>query len=123
MRSCISRPVQKKIGDGVSVILERTDFIQITNITFYYNGFSNLTGDSLKSMGRFRLKLLKDNNIWKTRHHMPKRSKYNSSSTEWSLINLDFTEENYGLGMYYDQIDTAHADMCFSKTSTPHSVD
>ena len=35
------------------VILERTDIIQITNISFYYNSFSILTNDSINSIGRF----------------------------------------------------------------------
>ena len=41
--------------EKVFVSWERTDFIQITNITFYYNRFSILTDDSLKSTGRFRI--------------------------------------------------------------------
>ena len=45
---------QKNSGfDNVFGSVERTDIIQITNITFYYNEFSILTTDSLKSMGRF----------------------------------------------------------------------
>ena len=35
--------------DNVFVSFERTDIIQISNITFYYNRFSILTDDSLKS--------------------------------------------------------------------------
>ena len=48
-------------SDGGYKILYRTDVIQITNITFYYNRFSILSDDSLKSMGRFRIQLLIDN--------------------------------------------------------------
>ena len=44
--------------ERVFVSWERTDNIQITNITFYYNRFSILTNDSLKSIGRFRIQLL-----------------------------------------------------------------
>ena len=39
--------------ERVFVSWERTDIIQITNITFYYNRFSILTNDSLKSMVDF----------------------------------------------------------------------
>ena len=39
----------------VFVSWERTDIIQITNITFYYNRFSILTNANLKAMGRFRI--------------------------------------------------------------------
>ena len=53
--------------ERVFVSWERTDIIQITNITFYYNRFSNLTNDSLKSMGRFRIQLLLEDNTWSTR--------------------------------------------------------
>ena len=67
------------------VLLERTDNIQITNTTFYYNRFSFLTGDSLKSMGRFRIQLLLEDNTWSTNFHMGDDSNYSSSSTEWSL--------------------------------------
>ena len=45
-------------GDDVFVSWERTDIIQVINITFYYNRFSILTNDSKKSMGRFRIELL-----------------------------------------------------------------
>ena len=40
--------------ERVFVSFERTDIIQISNITFYYNRFSILTNDSKKSRGRFR---------------------------------------------------------------------
>ena len=42
-------------GNNVFVSWERTDIIQITNITFYYNRFSILTNEDKKSMGRFRI--------------------------------------------------------------------
>ena len=53
---------------------------------------------------------------------MPKNSNYSSSSTAWFLLNLDFTEPNYGIRLYFDQIDTAHADMCFSNFTLTQSV-
>ena len=49
-------------GNSVFVSWERTDIIQIIDITFYYNRLLILTDDSLKNMGRFRIHLfLKDN--------------------------------------------------------------
>ena len=45
-------------GNNVFVSLERTDITQISNKTFYFNGFSILTKDHIKSMGRFRIQLL-----------------------------------------------------------------
>ena len=38
------------------------------------------------------------------------------------FLNLDFTVENHGIKLVYDQIDTAHADMCFSNITITHSV-
>ena len=53
-------------GNNVFVSFERTDIIQISNITFYYNRYSILTIDSLKAMGRFRIQLLLEDNTWST---------------------------------------------------------
>ena len=81
-------------GKKVFVSWERTDIIQITNITFYYNSISILTDDSLKSMGRFRIQLLLTNNTWSTQYTIAKNTQYSDNSTNWTLINLDFTVEN-----------------------------
>ena len=109
-------------GSNVFVSWERTDIIQISNITFYYNRFSILTNDSKKSMGRFRIQLLLEDNTWSTQYTIAKNSQYNNTSTEWKLLNLDFTVENFGVRLVYDQIDTPHADMCFSNITITHSV-
>ena len=53
-------------GSNVFVSWERTDIIQISNITFYYIRFSILTNDILNNMGRFRIQLLLDDNTWST---------------------------------------------------------
>ena len=109
-------------GNNAFVSIERTDIIQITNITFCYNRFSILTNNSLKSMGRFRIQLLSEDNTWDTQYTIAKNSQYSDNSTDWTLLNLDFTIENYGIRLVYDQIDTAHADMCFSNITITHSV-
>ena len=109
-------------GNNVFVSFERTDIIQSSNISFYYNRFSNLTNDSLKSMGRFRIQLLLEDNTWSTRYNIPKNDRYSDSSTDWTLISLNFTVENYGIKLIYDQIDTPHADMCFSSITITYSV-
>ena len=62
-------------NEKVFVSWERTDIIQITNITFYYNRFSILTKVSLKSMGRFRIQLLLEDNTWSTRYNIPKNDR------------------------------------------------
>ena len=105
-------------GNDVLVSFERTDIIQISNITFYYNRFS----DHNPSMGRFRIQLLLEDGTWSTKYTIEKNTNYSDSSTEWSFLNIDFTEENYGIKLIYDQIDTPHANMCFSNVSITHSV-
>ena len=108
--------------ERVFVSWERTDIIQISNITFYYNRFSILTNNSKKSMGRFRIQLLLEDNTWSTRYNIPKNDRYSDSSTDWSKLSLNFTVENYGIRLIYDEIDTAHADMCFSNITITHSI-
>ena len=108
--------------EKIFVSWERTDIIQTTNITFYYNRFSILTNDSIKSMGRFRIQLLLADNTWSSRYNIPKNDRYSDTSTEWTLVNLNFTVENYGIRLIYDKIDTPHADKCFSNTTITHSV-
>ena len=73
-------------------------------------------------MGRFRIDLLLDNDTWENKYTIEQNSQFSDSSTEWSLLNLDFSEENYGLRLIYDRIDTAHADMSFSDITITYSV-
>ena len=53
-------------GENVFCSFERTDIIQTTNITFYYNRYSISTDDSKKSMGRFRIQLSLEIDMWST---------------------------------------------------------
>ena len=108
--------------ERVFVSFEKTDIIQINNITLYYNIFSILNIDSKKSMGRFRTQLLLEDNTRSMRYNIPKNDSYGDSSTQGTLVNINFTVENYGIKLIYDQIDTPHADMCFSKITITHSV-
>ena len=73
-------------------------------------------------MGRFRIQLLLDDKTWSTQYTISKNTQYSSFPTEWSLLNLDFTIENYGIKLVLDQIDTAHSDMGFSNITITHSV-
>ena len=108
--------------NNVFVTFERTDNIQNSDITFCYNRFSILTNDSLKSMGRFRIQLLLEDNPWLTKYNIAKKDRCSDSSTDWTLVYLSFTAENYGNKVIYDQIDTTHADMCFSNKTITHSI-
>ena len=108
-------------GDYTYVRLIRTDIIQISNNSFYYNRFSS-SDERLRAMGRFRIDLLLDNNIWTNKYTIEKNTQYSDTSTEWKLLSLDFTEENYGIRLIYDRINSAHADMSFSDIIIIHSV-
>ena len=109
-------------GPNVFVSWERTDIIQITNQTFYHNRFSISTDDNLKNMGRFRTPLILEDNTWSTQFTIPENEQYTNTSTDWTLLNLDFTVENCGIKLILDQIDTAHSDMCFSIITITPSV-
>ena len=109
-------------GPNVFVSWERIDIIQITNITFYHKRFSILTDDNLKNMGRFRIQLLLEDKTWSTQYTLAKNTQYSDTSTDWTLIKLDFTVEIYGIKLILDQIDTARSDMCFSNITITHSV-
>ena len=106
----------------VFVSWERTDIIKITNITVYYNRFSILTHNNLKAMGRFRIQLLLEDSTCSTQYTLAKNAQSSEASTDWTLLNLDFTIKNYGIKLVYDQIDKPHADMCFSNITITHSV-
>ena len=105
-------------GNNVFVSFERTDIIQISNISFYYNRYSAHN----PSMGRFRIQLLSKDSTWTTQYTIEKNTQYSATPTEWTLLNRDFTTENYGMKLVYDEIDTPHADMCFSNITITHSV-
>ena len=109
-------------GNNVFVSFQRSDIIQITNITFYYNRFSILTNNKTKAMGRFRVQLILQDNTWTTQYTIAKNTQYSNTSTDWTLLNLDFTVENYGIKLIYDEITRVHADMCFSNITITHSV-
>ena len=107
--------------DHIFCSWERTDKLQITNITYCYNKFS-ITDPDLKNIGRFRIQLLLDNNTWTTQYTIEKNSQFDETDSDWTLLNLDFTIENYGIKIIYDQIDTTRADMSFSIITITHSV-
>ena len=73
-------------------------------------------------MGRLRIQLLLEDNTWKTRYNIAKIDRYSDSSTDWTKLSLSFTEEIFGVKIIYDQTDSAHADMNFSKITKTDSV-
>ena len=73
-------------------------------------------------MGRLRVQLLLDDNSWSSVYTIEKNTQFSDNSTDWTLLNLDFTQENYGIKLIYDQIESAHADMSFSNVTIIYSV-
>ena len=72
-------------------------------------------------MGLFANQLLLSHNVRSTRCKTSKNDHYSTSSTDWSLVSSDHTVETFCINLSYDQRETTHADMCFSKISF-HSV-
>ena len=108
-------------GDNTYVKLIRTDIIQITNISFYYNRFS-ISDENLRAMPRFRIQILLENGNRENKCTIEKNSEFSNSSTEWTHLSLDFTQENYGIQLIFDRISSAHADMSLSIISITHTL-
>ena len=51
-----------------------------------------------------------------------KNTNFSELSTDWTLLNLEITKDNYGIKLFYDQIESAHGDMCFSNIMITHSI-
>ena len=70
-------------------------------------------------MVTFRIQLVLEDNTWSTQYTIARSTQFKDNSTDWTLLNLNFTIENYGIKLVFDQIETAHSDMCFSKITIP----
>ena len=73
-------------------------------------------------MGRFKIQISLEDGTWSARCNIPKNDQYCNLSTQWTLVSLNFTVKCYGIKLIYDEIDTAHADMCFSNFTITYSV-
>ena len=81
-----------------------------------------MTNNCLKAIGRFRIRILLGDNTWSSQYTIAKNTQYSDTSKDWTLLNLDFTVENFGNKLIYGDIESAHADMCFSNITITHSV-
>ena len=72
-------------------------------------------------MGRFEIQIIAKDNVWLTKFNIPKNDQFSNSEKDWIILSLNITEENYGVKFVYDEIDSAHADMCFSNIIITHS--
>ena len=107
--------------EHIFVCFEQRDFLQLSFFILYYNRYSTLSDVSLNSTGRFRIQIILEDNIWSTRYNIPRNDRYSNSSTDWTFVSLIFVEI-YGIKFIYDQIDTPHADMCFTNITKTHAV-
>ena len=44
------------------------------------------------------------------------------SPTQWTKRSSNLTEQNYGIKLIFDEIDSAHSDLCFGNISKIHSL-
>ena len=96
----ISRTIS---GDeNAFIFIERTDSIQIGKINFYYNRFSILHYDSIKSIGRLKIQLLLGDKPWSTQFFIPKNYRYSKPLAQWTLVSLKFKLKNFGIKLIYD---------------------
>ena len=101
---------QNNSGSGdLFVSFERTDFVQISNFTFLKNRYSILTDKS-----KNRQVVSEFNYYWKIKLGVLDIDKLHLKMIDIVIHQPEFTVENYGIELIYDQIDTTHADMCFS---------
>ena len=84
--------IDNKYGQKVSFSFERTHIIQFSKITFSLIPFC--VGNK-KLLGRFIIQLFLSDKSWSPRHNIPKNDRYSSSSTDWTLVSLNFTVEKY----------------------------
>ena len=81
-----------------------------------------MTDDNLKNEGTFRFQLLLETIVWSTQYTIAKNTQYSDKSTNWTVLNLDCTVENYGIKLILDQIITSDSDKCFSNITIIYSV-
>ena len=108
-------------ANHVMVSWERTDYIHISNMEFYYNRFSSYD-QNLRGKDRFRIQFLLEDNTWSTIYNINQNSEYSNGSTVWHLFDVDITQENYGDKFIYNQIPRAHSHMFFSNIKITHSL-
>ena len=102
----------KNFGVNVFVSFQRTEIIQINDITFFRNRFSNPT-KRLRSTGQFRFQLILASGQWFSEIITDKKTNYSTTSEERTFLKIEYTEAKYSNKLVYDQIDTALVDMCF----------
>ena len=73
-------------------------------------------------MGCFGIQRKSPNGQWQSNKVIDKNINCIATSEKWINLIKDFTETNYGIKLYFDQINTTLADMCVSNNMITHSV-
>ena len=108
-------------SNDVFVSFERTDILHINNITFYYNRFS-ISNPAKRNMSKFEVQLLR-NSVWETEYTIDKNTNFSTLSTNWTLLNMNtISQPNYGVKLVYSDINSPHADKCFSDINISHTI-
>ena len=55
-------------------------------------------------MDRFRIQLLLEDNTWHNQYTILKNDWDSDSDSEWTLFNLTFTVQRYGIKLIYDKL-------------------
>ena len=99
-------------GQNNFISFERTDINYFTNITVYFKRFS---GIEIQLMGPSKIPLLLSDKSWSIRYNIHMNDRCSDSSTDWNLVNLNFTMGIYGIKLIYDEKGTTLAHICFIK--------
>ena len=51
----------------------------------------------------FNIKLFLEDKTWSTKNNIPENDRNIDTSTDWTKLSLNFTDENYGIKIIYDQ--------------------
>ena len=78
-------------SDDVFVLFERTDFIHISRITFYYNRFS-ISLSSHRNMAKLEIQLLR-NGVWETEYTMDQDTNFSALPTDRTLLNMNIISQ------------------------------
>ena len=54
-------------------------------------------------MGRFKIQIFLEDKSLSTKNNIPKKDRNIDTSTDWTKLSLNFTEDYYGIKKTYDQ--------------------
>ena len=70
----------------------------------------------------FRIHLWLADNTWSTRCYIPRNGRHSDTPSQWTKLSVNFTVEKFGIELFYDQLNTPHADTSLSNITITHTV-